>query len=628
MPADVVFPLGVELWRPLRLTARDVATQRGAHYLAVIARRRAGATLDAAQVEFRAIARQLAADYPRTNEGSTVSVHPLRTAIVSNTRPALRVLSAAVALVLLVACVNVAALALGFSLGRSRDLAIRAALGASRRRLARALFVESLLLAAAGGTVGLALAMWCARIVAAAPVSGVPLLAETRIDAIVAGFAGLVSMVAAVVFGTLPAWQATRTDLASPLRLAAGRATPDTQRQRLRAMLLVVEVAMAVALLAGAGLLGRTWLRLTAVDLGFDADRVQTMAFSMPGARYADPDVRARFVDDLLARVGALPGVAAAGATSGLPLSGFNYYLSASQRDGVTLSDGEQDRLSMQLRMASPGFFEAMGMTLVRGRTFTADDRRGAAPVIVVNERAAAMLWPGVEAIGHRLTLGSRLGLGGDRVGGEVVGVVGNVRDVSPAVDPRPTMYAAHAQFPIDFAAIAVRTGGDPGALTPALRAAAAALDPDVALSRLRPMRAYVDDVYAQPRLYLVVLAAFALAALGLAAVGVYGAMSQLVGARTREIGVRMALGATRRSVVTGLLGYAGRVGAVGVVAGGLLSLVGGQLLARLPYGVRAADAWTFAAVGSATLGIALLAGALPARRAASIDPLATLRSD
>jgi predicted permease len=624
MPASFDFPLGAEVWTPLRFTAADLTTQRGAHYLTVVGRLRPGITLTTADAEVHTIGAALEKQYAKSNARTRVTVLPLRQAVVGDVQPALRLLFAAVGLVFLVACVNVASLVLGSAMARRRDLAVRAALGASRGRLVRSLFVESTVLAVAGGAAGLALAAAGVRAIAAAATTDIALLDGTRIDVVVLGYAAAVTGAAAVLFGAWPAWQASRRE-GGPELTGAGVRTSSRESSRARNLLVTAEIAMAVALLVGAGLLGRSFAGLMRVPLGFDPGRVETGGVSLPDASYASPDRRTLFADDVIARLMARRDVEAAAATFGLPLTNFGYYINVFDIDGQPPPKGGK-QLSVELRTATPRYFEAIGTQIVAGRDFSATDGRGGLPVAIVNERAAKLLWPTGGALGHHVTISTRMGLGGDRLNGDVVGIIGDIHDVGPGVAPRPTVYFAHAQYPVSFLRFVVKPRGDPADLAASLRETIAAVDPNVPIFAARPMRDIVSMTLAQPKFYLQIVGLFAIVAIALAAVGIYGVMAQSVGARRREIGIRLAMGATAGTAVRLILRQAGWLALAGVGIGLGSAAVTTRLMAKLLFGVTPLDLVTFAVVTGLTLAVAAFSAWLPARRAARVDPIATLR--
>jgi predicted permease len=630
MPAGVSYPLGTELWTPLRFTGETLATQRGAHFLDVIARLKPGVTRDRAQAEMSALVRQMAAAFPRTNANKAVALFALRDAILGNVRPALLILLAAVGFVMLIVCVNVASLGLSRALGRSRELAIRAALGAGRGRLVNGMLVESVVLAAAGGAAGLLLANWAAPALAALDSAlGIPLLDETRVDGTVLAFTAAVSLCAAILFGTVPAWHAaSRLDVVQRIREGAATLTAGRDRQRLRAGLIVFETALAVVLLVGAGLLMRSFMRMTSVDLGFDTAQVQTFNISLPESKYSTPQARALFIDTLLSRLSGRSDIEAAGAIFGLPLTRFSHGYTTSILDGRRLSDEEQDRRTVQMRVVTPDYFRVMGIPIVRGRAFGHTDRLGSALVAVVDQRAAQLLWPGTDPLGHQFALGTRLGQGGEPAGGEVVGVAHDVYDLGAAGRLRPTVYLAHAQFPMDFMTVTLKARGDAAALAEPSRALLAELDPDLPMFRVRTLDQLADSAIAQPRLYFTLLALFASAAILLAAIGIYGVLMHAVAQRTREIGIRLALGASRHEVVSSVVRHATLLALAGLGSGLLLAIGVTRYVRTLLFQVEPTDVMTYVVVAGSLLFVALVASYLPARRASRVDPITALRTE
>lgn len=630
MPAGFDYPLQAELWVPIRFTARDLETQRGAHYIDVIGRLKRGVTIEQARANMRTIAARLAEQYPRTNRDSSASVHELRDAVVGSVRQSLFVLLGAVGLVLVIVCVNVAGLVLVRASGRGREFAVRMAVGAGRASLVRGLLVESLVLGVMGGAGGLLLAAWATRLVASLDASiGIPMLDQTRLDGAVVAFTLGVSVAAAALFGTMPAWHASSIgDVARRIREEGGSTTSDPAKQRLRSGLIVAETMLAVVLLVGAGLLARSFARLMAVDLGFESAGVQTFALSLPDAKYATPIQRDEFMRALLARVTTRPDVEAAGAAFDLPLKNFNHSITTSSLDGVRLSDDEQDRLIMQVRVVTPGYFKALGIAVQRGRGFQEADRMGSEPVAVLNQTAANRLFPGTEAIGREVILGTRLGQGGSPAGGSIVGIVRDVREHGPATAAKPTIYLAHGQFPVDFFSVAVRGRGDPSALVEPLRTIVTELDPDLPMFRMRSMDQIAANAVAQPRLYTVLIGCFAATALLLAAIGLYGVLAYAVGQRTREIGIRLALGARRGEVLRMVMGQAGKLSLAGVTIGLGAAVLASRVLRAQLFEVAPTDAATYIVVAIGLLLVALIASWIPARRAARIDPLTALRHD
>ena len=626
MPASFDYPIGSDIWMPLRFSAADLTGQRGARYLTVVARRRASVSDADASAEMAAIGRHLAATYAKTALSDVrVTVVPLRDGLLgASVAPAMAVLVGAVGLLFLVACVNVASLVMGAAMARDRDLAVRTALGASRRDLARGLFVESLLLAGVGSLAGTAIAAAGVRAVAAMSSVGIPLLDQTRVDRSVMLFTLAVTAAAAVLFGVLPALQASRTG-GGVIGSEGTRTTAGRQASRARDLLVMGEIAMAVALLVGAGLLARSFLALTRVPLGLDPDRVQTASISLPDAAYADPARVGQFLDDVLARLKARGDVASAAAIFGLPLTDLSYYINLYDRDGQSMTTGK--RVYVELRTVTPGYFATMGIPTREGRDFSVGDRQGSAPVVIVNRAAASLIWPGADALGHRLGIATRFRRVGTRLGGEVVGVVGDVRDEGPERAPRPTVYFCESQVPFGFLTLVVKAVGSPADLPRAIRAAVAATDPDVPVYDVRTMDDVAGREIAQPRFYLLLVGLFATVAILLAGIGVYGVMAQHVGARMKEIGIRVALGASPRAAVALVLRHACRLAVAGLGAGVGIAMLARRAVAGLLFGVEPFDLPTLAAVTLLVGAAALLAAWVPARRAAHVDPVTTLRA-
>ena len=630
MPPGFHYPMQSEMWIPFRFSEKDLQTQRGAHYLDVIGRLKPGTTIERAREDMRAIAARLAKDFPRTNRDSSASVHPLRDALVGSVRQRMFVLLGAVGLVLLIVCVNVASLVLIRAVGRGRELAVRVAVGAGRFSLFRGLLIESLVLGVAGGAAGLVLAYWATTAIASLdPSIGVPLLNQTRMDGDVVAFAFGIAMIAAVLFGTMPAWHATSiSDVVTRIREEGGSTTGDPKRQRTRSLLIVAETSLAVVLLVGAGLLTRSFAKLLAVDLGFSTESIQAFTFALPASTYSQPLQRQEFVETLLTRVTTHPAVESVGAISGLPLTNSRYGISTSTRDGVTLSDDEQDRLTLQVRIVSPDYFRTMGIPIKRGRGFTAADRMGSQPVAMLNETAASRVWPQVDALGHQLEIGTRFGMGGARAGGTVVGIVGDVLEYGPASRAAPTLFLAYGQWPIDSMSVVARSRGETSALIEPMRTMLREIDPDVPMFAVRSMQQIQEIAVAQPRLYLVLIACFAGTAILLAAIGLYGVLAYAVSQRTREIGIRLALGAKRSEVLRMVIGQAGRLTAVGVLLGLSGAALASRALQSQLFEVAPTDIATYAFVAVGLLIVAMVASWIPARRAARIDPLDALRHD
>ncbi len=628
MPRGFSFPRGSELWTPLAFSEEDLAGQRGAHYLKMVGRLAPGATLDQAAAQAASVARRLEAAHPDVNSGYGAEVITLREAIVGAYRPALIMLAGAASLVLLIACANVANLLLARVLERRRELAIRSAMGAGRDTLLGALLGESALLAALGGAAALGVAWLGTYALATLSAVEVPRLDETRLDGAALAFGFGLTLVAGVVAGAVPALRLA-VSRSLPAELLAGtRSTDDRSSRRLRSGLVAAEIALAVLLLFGAGLLARSFLSLQQVEAGFDPEGVLTFNLFLNEGDHPDNAGRAAFVGDALERFEALPGVERAAAVMGLPLAGMNYTISVEELDGAPAYEGAGEEDYVQLRVVTPDYFRTLGIPVLKGRGFTDRDRLGTPPVAVVNETAARMLWPDAGPMGHTLEVGTSLGLEEGRAGGEVVGVVADVRSRSLAEEPPPELYVAHAQFPIDWFTVALRTEGAPVTAARALRPTLREIDPRQALFRVRTMEQLMAESVARNRLYALLLGLFAATALALAAVGIYGVVAYAASRRLREIGIRLALGATRGKVVRLMLRQGLALTAGGAAAGLLASLLLGDVLRSWLFHLEPDDPVTLGVAAGSLVLVTLLASLGPARRAARTDPVEILRRE
>ena len=630
MPAGFAYPRRTQLWMPLSFSANALATQRGAHYLDVVARLRPQASAESAGRELAAIAARLADAFPRTNKGHATAVVALRDTMIGATpRRALLVLLGAVALVTLIACANVANLLLARGAARRHELAVRVALGASPGSLLRAALTESVMLALAGGAIGLAMGALAVHAIAVLRPEALSDVGPISIDFTVVGFTLAASIVTGLVFGLAPALQSMRAaGLHAALQSSTRTDTASQRAGRLRSALVAAELALSVLLLVGAGLLIKSFVRLQNVPRGFEPRGALTFGVSLPEARYPKPADAANFYQSLMSQLDSLPDVSAAGAINAIPLGGDGFQISVRSVDGQLIPDADQP--SPQIRLVTPDAFRALGIRLVRGRTFTSADRAGQSLVAIVNERAARLLWPSGEALGHRLEIGTTFGLGGGRGGGEVVGVVADVHDQGLGVPPEPTVYLAHAQFPVSdlTAVVRARDGVDPLSLATAVRSIVRRFDPQLPLSNIESMTDIESASVAQPRFVTLLLASFAFIALVLAVVGVYGVMTYLVGQRTREFGIRMALGASRRAVVVSTLERVVKPIVFGLGAGIAAALVLTRTMERLLYDVPPNDPATLVSVPFVLAAVALVAAYVPARRARNVDPVIALRSE
>ncbi len=634
LPRDVLPTLGgaeqAELLLPLPL-GPDAPTIRTREDYNVIARLPAGVTVAAAQARLDALTARLRRDHPAVypaNGGLTFGVVPLQDQVAGEVRRPLWILLGAVGLVLLIACANVAHLLLARAIGRRRDMAVRAAIGASAGRLLRQLLIEALLLAACGGLLGI--------LVAAAGVAGlqalgrgsVPRIDAVGLDAGVLAFTAALSIGSGLLFGLAPAWRLSRLDLTRDLNDAARGASGTGALWRrghgLRRVLVAGEIALAVMLLVGAALVVRSVARLAAVPPGFDPAGTLTFELTMQGQRYpkaADGHLAYR---ELWRRIEALPGVQSAGAISALPLSRM-FAWGPITVEGRTRAPGEAF-INADMRFVDGAYFRAMRIPLVDGRLFTDDDQRPGPLVALVDTHMAAQLWPGTSPIGRRV----QMGFGDDAEAPwiTVVGVVGRVKQYTLDGDSRIAMYFPHAQFPVRAMNVVVRSATGPDALTASLRQAIRAVDPELPMFRVRSMAARVDESLAQRRFLMVLLAIFAAVALGLATIGTYGVLAYLVSQGRRELAIRMALGATAADIVRLVAGHGLAVAGAGVAAGLAVAFAAARLLDAVLFDVSARDPLTFAAV-ALTIGlVALLASITPALRAARIDPARTLAAD
>jgi putative ABC transport system permease protein len=611
-----------ELWTALAQDPvfGDLRQRRGGHYLTVVGRLRPGVALATAQAEVATLAAGLARQFPKENEGWGTRIVPLAESLVSGVRTALSVLLGAVALVFLIACVNVANLMLMRSSARSRELAVRTALGAGRGRLARQLLTESLVLGLSGGALGVALALSGMKALKAWLPADLPRVSEVGIDGRVLIFSFFASLAATLVFGVGPALAAGRANLSAALREGSAGAGESGGRRRLRGLLIAGETAFSFVLLVGAALLIRSFVRLQEVPLGFRPAGVLTAGMSLPRTQYADPQQWIGFYTALVDRLAAEPGVEAAAASLPLPLAGagLNFAFSI---EGHAEEPGADK--SANYTAATPGYFRVMGVPLVSGRTFSQRDGATAPRVCVVSAAFARRYFPGENPLGKRLVFGFP-----SPVAREIVGVVGDVKRDGLALPSQPEMYVPFVQEPWWAAYALVRTSGDPARLSSAMRADVKALDPSLPLEDVAPMRQFVDDSVAQPRFRTTVLGLFGAAALLLAVLGIYGVISYSVGRRTREVGIRLALGAAPSDVLRMVLFEGLGLVALGLALGLAGALLSTRYLSSLLFEVSRLDALSYAGVAALLLLAGLAASWLPARRATRVDPVSALRAE
>jgi putative ABC transport system permease protein len=623
MPPRFRLTPGTEMWVPLM---RDAAVQpwradRSNHNLAVVGRLESGVGIEQAQAEMDTIARRLEEQHPASNAGWGVRMRTFYDWLVPEPiRRSMFVLFGSVAFVLLIACANVANLLLTRAAGRQRGLAIRAALGAGRLRLMRQLLTESLLLTTLGGAAGVLLALWATPLLRSVTALDIPRLAETRLDAGVLGFTLVVSLLTGILFGLAPAWQASRLDLNLALK-EGGRRGAAAPRQRLRGALVVSEVALALVLLLGAGLMLRSFVRLQEVELGFAPENVLTLQVSLPSSKYGDSAARVDFFGRMLERLRTVPGVIDAAAVTRTPLSGGGGWAMEVTPEGQEPT-ASGAALSAATFAVTPRYFRMLGVPLLQGRDFTEQDRGDAPLTLIVNEAFASRFWPGEEALGKRFRPGT------SNPFGTVIGVVGNVRHAGLEGEPAPAFYFAHGHIGMPALTVAVRTSVPSDRTAAALRARIHSLDGELPIYNVRPMQQNVDDSAGQPRFRAALLSVFSGVALLLAAVGIYGVMAYTVTQRTHEIGVRMALGARASDVLKLGLREGLVLSLIGVAFGLALALGLTRFLSELLYDVGPTDPPTFAAISVLLVGVTLGACYIPARRATKVDPLVALRCD
>ena len=607
-----------DVFAPFIPEAGREADARGAHTLRAFVRLKPGATAQQAQKELDALAIRLEQEYPRTNQDMRFPLQSLDESVVGPIRPALRVLLATVGVVLLIACVNVANLLIARGAARRDEMAIRAAVGASRARIARQLMTESLLLAVTGGTLGLAIGWWLSTAIVGLAPADTPRLGTAALDVRVLGFTAFVSLLTGLVFGLLPAWSsASAADAARAGSRTTGRGG------RARAALMIIEIALALILVVGAGLLLRSFIALTGQKIGFDISGLVTGNITLSAARYDDVAARTRVFQELEERVRALPGVRAVALTTDLPVGGQPIFHNLAF-EGRPVAPGTEPEV--YYRGISPGYFDALGVSLIKGRAFGRDDRGGSPLVAIVNESFARQYYAGEEIIGRRIRWAS-----GDGAWITIVGVASDVRALSLDQAEVPAVHVPYAQELMPWRRwmdVAVRVDGSPSGFVKALRAELGAIDQNVPIARVRSMDEVIAASMADRRFNLFLLGGFAVLALALAAAGTYGVMAYAVLQRTRELGVRIALGARPSDVLRLVVGRGLGVACAGIAIG----LAGAYALSRVISGmlfqVGPTDFMTFAGSALVLLLAAALASYLPARQAMRIDPLQALRSE
>jgi putative ABC transport system permease protein len=614
MPPGFYFSTkSVELWVPLSPTKRDL--NRALGNMRVIARLKPGINLKQAQAEVKTIAAQLEQQYPENNKDQGIQVATLQEDIVGNIKPALLMLLGAVTFVLLIACGNVANLQLAQAIARQKDIAIGMAMGATRGRLVRQLLTESIALSVIGGLLALLLAHFGAKLLVRLSTDRMPRVSETAIDFNVLFFTLLLAVGVGILFGLVPALQATKPDVSSLIK-EGGASMMGLGRGRIRNVLVIAEVALAIILMVGAGLMIKSFNRLTQVNVGFNTKNILTMGVFLSPARYKEPEKQAAYYQQVLQRIEATPGVKSAGANIGLPFSGAGIYIS------FVMAGRPDVRLGANYRAISPNYFKTMGIPVLRGREFEERDNDKSAAVAVVNHSFAERFFPGEDPIGKVIDISD-----GYNILRQIVGVVGDVKSKNLTAEVAPEMYVVNLQRPWQWTSFAVSTYSDPHNLTPAIRNAVWGVDKDVPVNDVKTLDEMIGQTVAEPKFYTIMLAIFAGVALILATVGVYGVVSYSVSQRTREIGIRMALGAPRHTVIKMVFQQSLALALIGAVLG----LIGAYLLTRvlstLLYAVSTTDAMTFLLIPLGLAIVVLIATYIPARRASLVDPLTALRN-
>ncbi|MBZ5619609.1 MAG: ABC transporter permease [Acidobacteriia bacterium] len=615
MPASFAFPEpSTAIWLPLRISPRDL-TRRNVYWLRTVGRLKSGVSLAAAAKDLDSVAAQLAADYPKTNRGEGVSVVTLQHYLAGDSRRMLLVLGGAVGFVLLMVCANLASLLLARASARTSEFAVRSALGAARRQLLGQLLAEGILLSAIGGIAGILVAAWGVAGLRAVAMEQFSRASEILMDSGVLTFALGASLLCGIVFGLAPAWTATRDTLArSSARTTAGGGSA-------RAVLVTAEVAMAFVLLAGAGLLTQSLWRLRHVNPGFVADHVQTFQIAPQRARFKTNNQVGAFYEELLSHIRAIPGVKAAGAVGNIPLSG--------ERSGTGIvvenrTSAPGENLEANYQLAGPGYFSAMGIPLLAGRDFNPHDVEGAPEVVVVNRALAELCWPGQDAIGRRI----RLGPNPKQPWSMVVGVIGDVRHDQLALPPRPEAYEDYFQHNWGLMSLMVRYEPAAAGVQAAIRAQIKLADKNIPIPPALSMDDVISTSLRDRRFLMWMLVGFAACATLLAAIGIYGVIAYSVTARTREIGIRVALGAERRDVTRLVLASGMRMAAAGVAFGGLAALGLMRLLRSMLFEVSPGDPATLALAASVLVVVALLGCTIPALRATRVEASVALRHE
>ena len=610
-----------EIYTPLAFTPEELTT-RAARFLSVIGRLKPGVPVAQAEAELATIAGRLGISYADSNSGWTVYIKSLRDEVTEESRPALIVLAVAVLLVLLITCANLASLLLVRASGRRKEVAIRASMGAPQSRVVRQLLTESAVLGLAGGAAGLPIAYGVLRSIQMYGPAGMPRLEQASLSPGVLLFTFLLSLATGFLFGMAPAWQTLRVNLSSTLREESRGSSMGTSRSRGRAILVIAEVALSGILLVCAGLLIRTLFHLTQSDPGFQSGHVLTMRTTLPDSKYSTHEQIAGYAREVLRHIEEVPGVTSAAITTSLPMMNVDWHADYLIEGRPEPPPGQ--RQAATYNTITPKYFEIMGIRLLRGRSFTERDTEDAPAVIIVSDSFARQEFGGEDPIGRYVTI--KVSKFTTRV--QVVGVVVDVRHLRMDEPPRVAIYQPHAQLPWPFLAFAIRTSGDPAKMAPVVRKAVLEVDSSQPVDRVMPMKKLMEQSISQQRLAMVLLLAFAILAVMLAAIGLYGVIAYSVAQRGREIGIRMALGAGSSDVVSMVLRQGMMLTAAGLVAGMATAPIAAHGLRDMLSGVTPFDPMTFLTVPVLLSVIALIACYIPARRAVRVDPNSALRYD
>lgn len=617
MPPRFSFPEKIDVWLPLSFVPEELA-DRGYNHLAVVGRLKPGVELRQAQAEMSAIMDEQVRKYPNENAGRSMRLLTFQQNLVGDIRMALWILSGAVFLVLLIACANIANLLMARATTRQKDIAIRIGLGAGRRRLIQQLLIESLLLSLFGGAMGLIFAYGGLKVLTSVGPTNIPRLSEVTIDARVLAFTLVISLLTGVIFGLIPALQATKPEINEWLKDGQRSASGGPGGKRARSWLVVTEMALALILLIAAGLLIKSFLILWQVEPGFNPHNVITMAISPSPPKYNTQRDFVILCQRVLEQVKSTPGVDAVGVVNQLPFSGRNL--------GLNFTVGGQppvkpeDTASANFRLVSPGYLQAMGIPLKRGRDFNDHDTRDSTPVALINETLAKHYFANEDPIGKQLNIE------GQQAPREIVGIIGDVKQIKLDAEVKSEIYVPFFQIAVPAMNIVVRTTTDPGSMTSAVLQQISRVDPDQPVYQVKTMDEYLGESMAQRRLSTVLLGVFAALALILAALGVYGMMSYLVSQRTREIGVRMALGARQLDILKLVVRHGMWLSILGIAVGVAAALLLTRIMTSSLYGISASDPLTYVGISALLALIALLACLIPARRALKVDPIIALR--